>query len=365
VKRLIIAAILLAAATALSAQTTATIRDLKGKVEVKPLGKNWILAKDGMVVDTLATISTGFDSSATLLIGKNKVGIAPLTRLTVDKIVEKAGKLDTSLHLRVGKVSAEVKSSTGEAQDFKVTSPYSTASVRGTKFDYDGFLVRVADGTVAFIPGKPNRDIVVFAPRKNAAAAGTGAPTGDTPPADGDAPPSEGGDASPDQAAEDAEYEAFLADLLVQIQEQFPDENFDIVADEPDAATPASTPDASLPGTPGETPPAPTQAPAVYVEKGASAVITQDFSIIQVVGGKISPTPMKITTTNAAGQSTTTTVATPTTTGEGTTTPADTTTTTSTDESGGTDPSTPPVTPPPAPTTGTIILTWQGKEREP
>jgi len=358
VKRLIIATILLAAVTALGAQTTATIRDLKGKVEVKPLGKNWVLAKDGMVVDTLATISTGFDSSATLLIGKNKVGIAPLTRLTVDKIVEKAGKLDTSLHLRVGKVSAEVKSSSGTAQDFKVTSPYSTASVRGTRFDYDGFLVRVADGTVAFIPGKPNRDIVVFAPKKKAAPAAA-APTGDAPPADGETPPAEGGippaeggEASPEQAGEDAEYEAFLADLLVQIQEQFPDENFDIVTDEVDAAPPAPVADPGAAPTEGsgDAPapiptPAPAQAPAVFVEKGASAVITQDFSLIQVVGGKISPASTKITTTNAAGQSTTTTT---------TTTPVP----PSTDESGGGGQSGPVVPPPPAPKTGTIVLTW-------
>jgi hypothetical protein len=65
-----------------------------------------------------------------------------------------------------------VKSSKGTPQDFKITSPYSTASVRGTSFTYDGFVLDVNEGRVAFIPGRPKRDIVIPAAvlKKKAAA---------------------------------------------------------------------------------------------------------------------------------------------------------------------------------------------------
>ena len=159
-KRPVFAIIALALATSLYSQT-AVLQNIKGKVEVKALGKDWAPAANGMKVDLLATISTGFDSSVVLLIADNKISVAPLTRLTIDAIVAQSNSLKTSLHLRVGSVSAEVKSTKGVSQDFKVTSPYSTASVRGTKFSYDGFHLDVREGRVAFIPGRPVRDIVI------------------------------------------------------------------------------------------------------------------------------------------------------------------------------------------------------------
>jgi hypothetical protein len=188
------------ASLALSAETSAILKDLKGKVEVKALGQDWKPAADGMKIDFLTTVSTGFDSTATLMIGKNMVHIDPLTRLTVDKIVEKAGSLSTSLHLRVGNVSAEVKAPAGVTQDFKVTSPYSTASVRGTKFSYNGLKLVVREGRVAFIPGKPAREIMLPASaKKGAAASGSGA-AGEAAPAGGsggEAAAAAGGEAVP------------------------------------------------------------------------------------------------------------------------------------------------------------------------
>ena len=78
--------------------------------------------------------------------------------MTVDKIAEDQGKRSTNCYLRVGSVKASVKSAEGVKQDFKVQSPYSTASVRGTQFVFSALNINVTEGLVAFIPGRPQRD---------------------------------------------------------------------------------------------------------------------------------------------------------------------------------------------------------------
>jgi hypothetical protein len=154
-----ILAILILVSTA-GAATQATISGLKGKVEVKPDGGSWIPAKDGMAVDLKTTISTGFDSTATIVIDKSRIVVKPLTRLTLDKLVEaSAGSVSATMFLRVGAVQASVKAAVpGTPQDFKVQSPYSTASVRGTEFSFDGFYLRVVEGVVVLVPGRPTRE---------------------------------------------------------------------------------------------------------------------------------------------------------------------------------------------------------------
>ena len=283
---------------ALFAETTVLLKDIKGKVEVKPMGKGWMVAKEGMKLDILATISTGFDSSVTLVIDKSSVRIDPLSRLTIDKVLEQANKLSTSLHLRVGKVSAEVKTSAGVAQDFKVTSPYSTASVRGTQFDFDGFIVIVNEGTVQLIPGKPKRDIMVVvkakeekkdesvgeAPQEPGPAAPPGeTPPGETPPAgtDGTAelPPSAdepvptGTTPSEEEAPPPRISEAEFQEVVAFLKEEYPNETFvfvdsqgQVLAPPPPPPTPAQAPaGSSAPGTPprgsGATEPTGSEAP--------------------------------------------------------------------------------------------------------
>jgi hypothetical protein len=139
----------------------AVLSGLKGKVEVKLAQGSWAPATEGMKVDLRSTISTGFDSTAVIVIDKSKIVVKPLTRLTLDKLVEQsAGSVAASMFLRVGAVQASVKATTpGTPQDFKVQSPYSTASVRGTEFDFDGFHLAVKEGVVRLIPGRPVRDI--------------------------------------------------------------------------------------------------------------------------------------------------------------------------------------------------------------
>lgn len=138
----------------------AVLSGLKGKVEIKAAQGDWTPATDGMKVDIRAILSTGFDSTATITIEKSKIVVKPLTRLTIDKLVEQsAGSVAASMFLRVGAVQASVKATVpGTPQDFKVKSPYSTASVRGTEFSFDGLHLVVSEGVVRLIPGRPERD---------------------------------------------------------------------------------------------------------------------------------------------------------------------------------------------------------------
>lgn len=140
---------------------TAILSGIKGKVEVKSAQGSWAPATEGMTIGLSSTISTGYDSTATLTIEKSTIVVKPLTRLTLDKLLEKsAGSVSASTYLRVGSVQAKVKASVpGTPQDFKVQSPYSTASVRGTEFVFDGQRLTVLDGTVRLTPGRPTRDI--------------------------------------------------------------------------------------------------------------------------------------------------------------------------------------------------------------
>lgn len=394
-------------AASVFAEATAVLSGLKGKVEVKPLGKEWVAAKDGMRIDLLATISTGFDSQATLTINENKIAVAPLTRLTVDKILEQAGKLGTSLHLRVGKVSAEVKSSSGVAQDFKVTSPYSTASVRGTLFTYDGFALDVEQGTVAFVPGKPKREIVGTPAARRKTAAAEADDEEDKPAAteeekaaaeeEKDAATEEektdGRQADPEKEAVANPDDYGLADFLAALEAEFPDDNFDVLDDTgaimETPAPPVPIEEKNLPGpsadrggkdekeneeeveeetaeeetqpempaepldteeTPAVPEPTPTQVP-IFVGSGTSAEIQVDYSTPTppTDGGRPTPTQgSSVTQTNSSGISTTTTTST--TGGTATPTPAPAPTP---------DPVVTPTPVPVAPKTGKIKLIWR------
>jgi hypothetical protein len=134
----------------LTAQSSAVIKEMTGKVEVQAPGGPWTSAAVGMTISRGTTISTGFGSRALLDLGNAVLSVQPLTRLRLEELIEKEGTVQTDLFLRVGKVKAEVKSVSGLQQDFKLRSPVSTAAVRGTEFDYSGYDVVVIDGQVIY-----------------------------------------------------------------------------------------------------------------------------------------------------------------------------------------------------------------------
>jgi hypothetical protein len=141
---------LLLAASLAGAQTQALVKSFSGKVEFLSAKQVWTPVRVGTSLALGTTISTGFNSTAVLELGPSVVMVKPLTRLRIDELVAKEGTVKTELFLQVGKVRAEVKTAEGLAQDFKVKSPVSTAAVRGTGFDYDGYELYVFEGTVTY-----------------------------------------------------------------------------------------------------------------------------------------------------------------------------------------------------------------------
>jgi len=159
-KLILVFLLILIAALPLIAQEKAVIREFSGKVEIQSPGKGWVSAQKGMEISKGTVISTGFNATASLDLGSSELFVKQLTRMTLDELVRQEGKVTTSLSLKVGKVRAKVKTSEGLTHDFKLRSPTSTASVRGTEFEYDGFTVKVSEGTVSLADVSGKEELV-------------------------------------------------------------------------------------------------------------------------------------------------------------------------------------------------------------
>ena len=140
----------LALAPVLFSQTQAVVKEFKGKVEIKAGGGEWQPVTAGMKLDTGASISTGFSSTALLDLGTSTLKVAPLTRMQLVELIARQGSVSTTLALKVGRVNAEVKTAPGLRQDFTLKGPQATAAVRGTEFEFDGVSVKVINGLVFF-----------------------------------------------------------------------------------------------------------------------------------------------------------------------------------------------------------------------
>jgi hypothetical protein len=140
----------LALAPVIFSQTQAVVKEFKGKVEIKAGGGEWQPVTVGMTLDTGASISTGFGSTALLDLGTSTLKVAPLTRMQLVELIARQGSVSTTLALKVGRVNAEVKTAPGLKQDFTLKGPQATAAVRGTEFEFDGVSVKVINGLVFF-----------------------------------------------------------------------------------------------------------------------------------------------------------------------------------------------------------------------
>jgi len=173
-RRIVLAVAALLLVTAM-AWAQAEFTEVNGKVEIRPAGRSaWTPASVGMRIDNNTMISTGFGASAALRMGGSTVRVDQLTRMGFDEIVEQSDTVQTRLSLNVGRVSAQVRSADGRRQDFRVTSPISTAAVRGTDFSYDGERLDVDEGFVAFF--NVNGQQVLVAGGQSSTTTGEGAP---------------------------------------------------------------------------------------------------------------------------------------------------------------------------------------------
>jgi hypothetical protein len=141
----------------------AIIRDMTGTVELKAPGSAvWTPAAPGAVLARNTAISTGFKSTAVLLVGNSTLTVRPLTRLTLEELTRSQGDEQVSLHIQTGRIRAEVTPPAGGKINFAVRSPSATASVRGTTFDFDTINLDVDNGTVQY-SGVDGRSVMVYA----------------------------------------------------------------------------------------------------------------------------------------------------------------------------------------------------------
>ncbi len=130
----------------------ARVLETAGRVEIRPApDADWAPLQDGMVVPGGATISTGFGAAAVIQVGPAaRLEVAALSRLTLEQLIEREGLVESDLHLSVGRVRAEIEAVEGIQSDFNLSSPVSTAAVRGTSFEYDGVNVFLTSGDLDF-----------------------------------------------------------------------------------------------------------------------------------------------------------------------------------------------------------------------
>lgn len=141
----------------------AVIEQLTGVVEVKqPKESSFRAAVQGDKIYKETVISTSFKSYAIVRIGGTVITVRPLTVLSLAEVQISAEAETLNVNLQTGRVRVEVKPPAGAKALTTVSSPSSTASVRGTSFEFDTNNLYVAEGTVSFV-GSRGQDILVSA----------------------------------------------------------------------------------------------------------------------------------------------------------------------------------------------------------
>ena len=151
-KRSIILMLLLLGAVFVFAQTPeASIQEMSGTVELKiPGSADWKPAKQGDRIELSTIISTGFKSTAVLIVGNSTLIVRPLTRLSLETLMNREETETINIGLRTGRIQVNVKPPAGGKTEFSVQSPVATASVRGTVFSIDPVNLRVIEGSVRY-----------------------------------------------------------------------------------------------------------------------------------------------------------------------------------------------------------------------
>jgi hypothetical protein len=158
---------------AVSFGQSAVLKDFMGTVEVRVPGGQWAPASLGMVLEKNASISTGFKSSAVLGLGNSTITVRPLTRLTLEELINNQGDETVRLSLRTGRVRAEVAPPAGGKTNFTIRSAQATASVRGTEFEFEKDSIYVTSGNVVF-GDQGGTEVTVRAGESSSASEGGG-----------------------------------------------------------------------------------------------------------------------------------------------------------------------------------------------
>lgn len=148
-KRYVFYVLLFALALPAFAALEARIASVDGTVRVSGSTGGWERAEEGMVLGAGDLVATGFRGRAVITIGRSEVDVSPLSQVSIAELAEREDVDQARLSMPFGKVNARVRSAEDRRSDFRVVSPVSTASVRGTDFAYDGISLQVTEGDVA------------------------------------------------------------------------------------------------------------------------------------------------------------------------------------------------------------------------
>jgi len=161
-KKILFAAILFLTGLNVFSQN-AFIDQITGTVEVRQPGEaSFKSANKGDTIFQDTVISTGFKSYAVIKVGSTTITARPLTQLTLSEI-QKSGETETvNVNLQAGRVRVDVKPPAGMKANTTFTGPITTASVRGTSFEFDTDNLYVSEGAVSFI-GNRGQNILVRA----------------------------------------------------------------------------------------------------------------------------------------------------------------------------------------------------------
>ena len=139
----------------------ARITLINGTVEIRNAGETgWRPASVGTALQRNSVISTGIRSRALISLGASTVTVEPVTMLTLEELIRRDDTEEAVLHLRTGRIRADISPPSGVKTEFTVTSPSATASVRGTSFTFNGRRVTTHSGQVAFSNTNGQRVIV-------------------------------------------------------------------------------------------------------------------------------------------------------------------------------------------------------------
>ncbi|MFO8042490.1 MAG: FecR domain-containing protein [Alkalispirochaeta sp.] len=143
--------VVIAAVVAGALPANVRVQQAEGVVQYRlPDAAQWESLAPGQELPQGTTIISGSNGSAILASGDSTIEVDALSRIVLNEVTLNAGQETTDVEMRFGQVRSRVRRSQNRGTDFRVSTPVSTAAVRGTDFVYDGRELVVLEGDVAF-----------------------------------------------------------------------------------------------------------------------------------------------------------------------------------------------------------------------
>jgi hypothetical protein len=128
----------------------ARVTSVDGLAQFRAAGTpTWRDVSVGTEIPVGSEIATGIGGSAVLDLNGSTLRVGSLSRVTVAAVETTPAASRSIMHMRYGRVGADVRRSAERGTDFRIYTPISTAAVRGTEFTYDGYTLDVSHGDVA------------------------------------------------------------------------------------------------------------------------------------------------------------------------------------------------------------------------